>query len=114
MTYNENKWIALGKKTIADMKCEGAPTQGRVWSTTGCRYLRDELIAELRAAGKNGKTLFDKETTTEVENWLKGSLNELIEQVSKKTESGFLSNASAAAKAAGFKPSDIEVEGLKD
>lgn len=97
MQYDKAKWVAAVQKAIADLKTD-KPTAGKVCSVATLRYVRDGLLADF--AGLFPK---DKETQNDCENAIKDSLNELIKQVSTDTDSGFASNSSAAAKAAGHK-----------
>ncbi len=107
MRYNKEKWTAAYQKAVKDLNTT-AVTQGRVCSTATIRTIRDGVVEDFIAAYKKGDNIED------MKNILKDSFNELLTQVSKNTEEGFASNASAAAKAAGFKNASETVVGLSD
>lgn len=102
MVYNKAKWIAEVKKAVADLKAENSPTSGKVCAVATLRYVRDSLVDDV--VGNKPKTEWSEEDQIVVET-ITTALNALIKVVSAKTEDGFASNASAAAKAAGFTPS---------
>jgi len=104
MKYNKNDHVESIKTTVTDLK-SNKPTEGRVTAIADLRCLRKWLVAELTSAD-GSKQLFGK-VTPEVEKWIKSSFLEIIQQVQKEgATEGFMSNGSAAAKAAGFKPDD--------
>ncbi|SRR6266702_508383 len=107
MKYNKEKWIAAYQKTVKDLNTTAA-TQGRICSSATVRVIRDGVIEEVISAYKKG------DTTEDVRLMLKDAFNELLAEVSKETNDGFASNASAAAKAAGFKSTSETVVGLND
>jgi hypothetical protein len=109
MTYNDKQFLEMIQKTVKDLNTE-AYTQARVCSTASIRCVRDWLLAAMMS--KDGKPFFKGETAKDVHAFLTDEFKELIGEVSKSTESGFASNASAAAKAAGFKSTSESLQGL--
>src|SRR6266705_481601 len=100
MVYNKEKWIAALKKAIVDTKHESKPTSGKPAAIAALRYLRDALLENVKESDDSDEGTFFKAT-------VKDAFNELIKSVnSEGPDSGFLCNASAAAKAAGFKTSE--------
>lgn len=101
MVYNKDKWIAAIKKSVEDLKTT-TPTAGKPCAVASLRYLRDALLDDLVPKPEAGKQL--SKADSELADDIKQSFSELIKAVCKDgAEDGFLSNASAAAKAAGFK-----------
>jgi hypothetical protein len=97
MTYKKEAWIAAMKKAVADLKTD-KPTSGLPTAIATLRYVRDGVLADHTKASK--VIPITAET-------LKASFSEIITELSKAkgVDDGFASNASAAAKAAGFKTS---------
>ena len=93
-------WIEYYQKSVSDLggpdKCK--PSSGLPCALAGIRYLRDLYIEDMSA---NGKPI--KECQPAVEH-INASTQALWAKLKKDgVNEGFLSNASAAAKAAGFK-----------
>lgn len=90
MVYKKDKWVAAYKKVVEDLKTT-TPTAGKPCALATLRYIRDNLIDDL---GEDHDAVPD----------IRESFKELIKAISSAgAEDGFASNASAAAKAAGFK-----------
>jgi hypothetical protein len=106
MKYNKTSWTDGIKKAVKDLNTSKV-TAGRVCAVATIRFIRDALIDDL-VGGKTDEEL-NKIIFTGVDlcDSIKDSLNELIKEVSKDTDSGFASNSSAAAKAAGFKSDNL-------
>lgn len=95
MVYNKTKWIAQVKKAVADLGKNAKPSAGLPTAIATIRFIRDGLCDDIGEADDEAKAI----CTT-----VKDCCNELLKQLSSKgVEDGFASNASAAAKAAGFK-----------
>lgn len=101
MTYKKDKWIEYVKKAVEDTKA--LPSSGKVCAIAAIRYMRDGLTDDIGETSDDDKAF----CTT-----IRDCMNELIKEVNKSGASdGFASNASAAAKAAGFKgQAVVEVE----
>lgn len=111
MQYNKEKWTNAIKKSIEDLKTSKV-TSGRVCAVATVRYIRDGIIDDI--IGTKPVDQCSEEDQAIVAT-IKESLNELIKQVSKSTEDGFASNASAAAKAAGYKSETLpEADGISE
>jgi hypothetical protein len=97
MKLNSEKWVAAFKQAAADLKeaIGSKPSSGEVCAVATLRVVRDALIES--KAGDASK--------------LKAEFSELIQACQKEKLQGFASNASAAAKAAGFKPDDSGASG---
>ena len=106
MTYKKEAWIEAYKKAVADLKTD-KPTSGLPAAVAGLRYVRDGLLAD---HSKNGKHVA---ITVET---LRESFSELLKAITTAghVDEGFLSNASAAAKAAGFKSEAEKLSALVD
>lgn len=105
MVYDKAKWIAAFQKAVKDLNTN-APTSGKVCAIATIRYIRDGLCDDI-----GDKTDDDKAQCATV----RDCCNELLKAVSKDGASeGFASNASAAAKAAGFKGSTESVVDLSE
>ena len=106
MTYNETKWIAAYQKAVKDLGTN-KPTGGLPCAIASLRYIRDELLNDHTKAGKlipiTGETV-------------RVAFSDLLKEITtaKGVDSGFLSNASAAAKAAGFATSEEKLASLTD
>lgn len=107
MKYSDTNWKAAIVKAIADLKTERY-TQGRVCATASVRVIRDGVCADFKETWKKGDSLEDCLTI------LRDSFNELLGEVSKEAKDGFASNASAAAKAAGYKSEAETATGLTE
>lgn len=106
MVYKKEAWETAIKTAVKDLNTD-KPTAGKVCAIASLRYLRDGLIADHTKADGT-KVEFTEESIRE-------SFRELIKSVSKDgADSGFLSNASAAAKAAGYKSESAAVSELAD
>lgn len=106
MKYDKTKWTEAITKAVEDLKTESY-TAGRVCAVAAVRYIRDGLIDDLygiKPGEPGGKDDADNILA------IRESFGELIKQISTKsgTECGFASNASAAAKAAGYKTSETD------
>lgn len=108
MKYDKAKWIATVQKAVVDLKA-ATPSAGKPTAIAAIRYMRDGLLDDI-AGGRKPEDLDEAEKDS-IQS-IKDGMNELIAQISKDGASeGFASNASAAAKAAGFKStSDAMVE----
>ena len=76
-------------------------------------YLRDQLLREIKDTDASAEAEFFRDTVTEYFNsGLKfySTLNAEKNDWANKVECGFLSNASAAAKSAGFKGQNVVLE----
>ena len=94
MVYKKDSWISIGK-TMVEKASKDKPTAGLPWALAAILYLRDGLLADHT---KNGQIVRMSPDT------VKESFNELFRAlVADGVDDGFLSNASAAAKAAGYK-----------
>lgn len=124
MKYIKATWIGDVKQAIADLKTD-KPTGGQPTAIAGVRYNRDGYINGLglietkdgKNVMKDGKPVFTKVswTSEDVYDALKSEASELIKQLSTEgVDDGFMSNASAAAKAAGFKSSTEKTLELVD
>ncbi len=114
MEYKQ-KFIDHIKKAVVDLKAENEPTSGKVCAVASVRTLRDLIIPDVVAMAKRISENVQKTTTLEdakkasvefaedIEASIKDAFLEVINSVRNKAESGFASNASAAAKSAGFK-----------
>lgn len=104
MKYNKEKFVGQVKKAAMDEKVgRSGATSGRVCAIASLRFLRDSLVDDLYG------TPVPKEVESDAAA-LRECFLELIQEVAAGTaEDGFCSNASAAAKAAGFKSSQITV-----
>ncbi len=108
MVYKKEAWIACLKKAIADLKMEDAPTSGKVCAIASLRYVRDAVIDDIYGA----KPASEDEGAVDA---IRESFRELIKAVNAEgADSGFASNASAAAKAAGFKSTSATVVEIAD
>lgn len=88
-------------KAVSDCKCK--PASGIATAVATCRYIRDEMLKEVKDE--------DKPIVLDFFNGEDG----LIQQLAKaKTLNGFASNASAAAKAAGLSTESENVSDLVD
>ena len=96
MTYKADKWKAIVKKTIEDFP-HVPKTSGLICAIAGARYIRDELKDDLGEEGFASAGC--KECFSEL----------IVELQENGCKDGFLSNASAAAKAAGFKSVEREI-----
>lgn len=94
MVYKKDSWIAAFKKAVEDLNTS-KPTSGLPCAIASLRVIRDGVLADCKSKK------FDEQT-------IKASFGEMIKEFSNAgaVSDGFLSNASAAAKAAGFKPDD--------
>ena len=100
MKYQKEQWIAAYKKAVNDLNTD-KPTSGLPCAIASLRCIRDWLLAE------NAKPTPES---------IKKSFSEMIQEFStaKGVDDGFLSNASAAAKAAGFKGTEGAISKLVD
>lgn len=100
MQYNKDAWIAAYKKAVDDLKTD-KPASGLPCAIATLRYVRDGILADhtKHEPGKPAKLVAMTPDS------VKEAINELIKKLSadKSVDDGFASNASAAAKAAGFK-----------
>lgn len=107
MEYKKDAWIAEVKQAVEDTKAQ--PSSGKVTAVAALRYIRKQLIDDLYG-DQSGASQEDKDNIAAITD----SFKELVNIVYKEGASdGFLSNASAAAKAAGYKgvqPADITGE----
>lgn len=102
MKLNKDKWIADVKRTANDKKIGNkGPTSGKVCAIATLRYIRDNLIDDIYGSTPS------EEDAGAVEA-IKESFLEMIQAIAKDgVDYGFASNASAAAKAAGFKAENV-------
>lgn len=98
MRYSKESWVETFKKTVSDLNTN-EPTSGLPCALAGIRYIRDHLLGD-HTKQQDGKAKVVQIT----EATIRESFKELIKQLGEagKVSEGFLSNASAAAKAAGF------------
>jgi hypothetical protein len=92
---NKEQWPAAIKAAVKDTGAK--PSSGVPCAVASVRYLRDNLVAAFAAA--------KPKTLDESLKLIKAEFNELLgifTDPKQGVEQGFLSNASAAAKAAGF------------
>jgi hypothetical protein len=104
MVYKKESWIASYKKAVTDTAQK--PSSGMVCALATLRVIRDGICDDIGQSDEQSK-LFCED--------VRASMNELIKQITKgETVHGFASNASAAAKAAGFagEASALEQAGL--
>lgn len=108
MVYKKDKWTAALNKAIADLgkgKPAGAvkPASGMPTAIASLRYTRDELLDDLfGSTPEELAKMTDEDKAFALS--IRESFKELINAISKEgVHDGFASNASAAAKAAGFK-----------
>jgi len=101
MKYQKEQWIAAYKKAVSDLNTD-KPTSGLPCAIAGLRTIRGWLLEDVGP----------KPTVESI----RKSFSELIEELStaKGVDDGFLSNASAAAKAAGFKGTEGAISKLVD
>ncbi len=100
MKYSKAKWLDAVKKAVKDLNTSAA-TSGKVCAIATIRYIRDGMVDDI--VGDKPIAQYTDEDNAMIAT-VKETINELIQQVSKEgAENGFASNASAAAKAAGFK-----------
>lgn len=102
MKLNKDKWIASVKRAADDKKIgsKGA-TSGKVCAIASLRYIRDNLIDDIYGAEVS-------EEDAGAVDAIKESFLELIQAIAKDgVDYGFASNASASAKAAGFKAENV-------
>lgn len=110
MKYNKDKWVEVVKKTVADLKST-TPTAGKPCAIATMRYVRDGILDDIFGgkppeAGTPDADTFDA---------IKESFSEIIKGLAKDgATEGFASNASAAAKAAGFKSTASTEVALED
>jgi hypothetical protein len=97
MQYKKDKWIETYKRVVEKV-AKSEPTSGRACAVTSVIYMRNALIDDII-----GEDLEVKWTAGEVKDAIAESFGELLKEVNVETKDGFLSNASAAAKAAGYK-----------
>ena len=110
MKHNEDKWKATYKSVVEKTKM--TPSDGLACALATIITIRDGMLDDI---GDNPKD-------NDVRDIIKESLGELCQHLIGKLEGsekpkllGFAGNASAAAKAAGFKPKDdasIDVDAL--
>jgi hypothetical protein len=118
MKFDKEKWIAMYKKTVKDMGTKKA-TAGNVCAVASLRYLRDNMVDDV--FGDKPLAQYTDEDNAEL-CMIKDFFNEGIEFFSKVekakwvngAEAGFLSNASAAAKAAGFEGEEETLAAMKE
>ena len=97
MQYKKETWVATYKKVVEKVAAS-EPTSGRACAVASVIYMRNALIDDII-----GEDLTTTWTAGEVKDAIADSFGELLKAVNAETKDGFLSNASAAAKAAGFK-----------
>lgn len=101
MVYKKETFIAYVKKAIADRKSEKAPAGGANCAIASLRYMRDGLIDDIYGVKPGEQGNADDAGAIAA---IRESFKEIIDSTHKEgADSGFASNASAAAKAAGFK-----------
>lgn len=102
MKFNADKWVANYKKVVE--QTEQKPSAGIVCALASLVTLKQGLIDDVGA---------ESEAATAI----REGINELIEQLTGENApetKGFACNASAAAKAAGFKGEDAKgISGIK-
>ena len=107
MLYNKDKFVAMYKKVVEQTKQK--PSSGVVCAIATLLVIRDGMVENL--GGDNGKA---KDECAAI----RGEINELVKQLTGKDApelAGFACNASAAAKAAGYKgETQAGIEGLGD
>jgi len=113
MVYKKEAWIAAIQKAIVDLKTD-KPTSGLPCAVAGLRYIRDGLLDDLIPKPEAGKQ--PAKHDVELRESIRESFSELIGAITtaKSVDDGFLSNASAAAKSAGFKTTAEEITKLVD
>lgn len=104
MQYKKDAWIKMFQKTVTDLSTDKVacpPSSGMPAAIAAIRYIRDGLVADVIGTKKPEElTEGDNDTI----NAIKDGCNELIKAINKDgAQDGFASNASAAAKSAGFK-----------
>ena len=102
MKYDKSKFVANGKKVISILKTDKY-TAGHVWAAASIMTIRDLCVAEFAEAWKKGDSLEDCKLV------ITDSFAELIKEVLTDHADGFCANASAAAKAAGYKGTESAI-----
>jgi hypothetical protein len=96
MQYKKDKWIETYKKVVEKVAAS-EPTSGRACAVASVVYLRNALLDDVGDSGDPPATM------DEFKQIVRECFDELLKEVNAETKDGFLSNASAAAKAAGYK-----------
>jgi hypothetical protein len=106
MKYSKEQFLAYIVSTVKLMNTKRV-TQGKVCAVASLRYIRDGLIDDLYGVKAGEKGTGDAADSVEA---MRMCFKELIDQVNKEgADSGFASNASAAAKAAGLATGEKDV-----
>ena len=107
MQFDADKWKAAYKKAVSDMSAQNMPTSGIVCAVATLRVLRDGLIDDIAGSQPIDDLPDDDQAVVET---IRDSFAELLKHIQGRLEgkdkpelAGFASNASAAAKAAGYK-----------
>lgn len=114
MQFSNEQWKTAYKKAVADMRAQNMPTSGIVCAVASIRVIRDGLIDDI--AGDKPIESLPSDDRAVVET-IQESFSELLKHVQGRLDgvdkpelAGFASNASAAAKAAGFKTGNSNLE----
>jgi len=108
MVYKKDSWIAAYTKAVKDLNTE-KPTSGLPCAVATLRYVRDGILDDIAQ-------LKDKKLQADITLYVKDSINALVAALAKAggVDDGFASNASAAAKAAGFKSEAEKIVALAE
>lgn len=108
---NYAQWREDYKGVVASLggKEKAKPSSGVVGATAALRHVRAFLMQEVKDGDTSPEATFYRDT-------VKNAINARIKAIVAKgsVEDGWLSNASAAAKAAGFKTDGAEITQIEE